>query len=148
MKLTRRDLLRSTGLLVGTAMLSGETDPAAPKPAPAAGDAPVDVMDYARLAPAHMSKMAWEYINGGAVDELTERWNHEAYEHIRLRPRNLVDVSQLDTRVKLFGRAMAFPILLAPTAYHKLAHPEGELATVRGAGAAGATMVLSTFSTT
>jgi 4-hydroxymandelate oxidase len=149
MKLTRRDLLRSTGLLMGTAMLSGETDQAdAAAAAPAAADAPVDVSDYTRLAPAHMSKMAWEYINGGAVDELTERWNHEAYEHIRLRPRNLVDVSRLDTRVKLFGREMPFPILLAPTAYHKLAHPEGELATVRGANASGATMVLSTYSTT
>ena len=148
MKITRRDLLRSTGLLVGTAMLSGEADPAAVSAAAGESATPVDVSDYARLAPAHMSKMAWEYINGGAVDELTERWNHEAYEHIRLRPRNLVDVSRLDTRTTLFGRELPFPILLAPTAYHRLAHPEGELATVQGANATGATMVLSTYSTT
>lgn len=128
-------------------MLNGETAPPG-APAAAGEAAPVDVMDYARLAPAHMSKMAWEYISGGAVDELTERWNHEAYEHIRLRPRNLVDVSRLDLRTRLFGVEMPFPILLAPTAYHRLAHPEGELATVRGANATGATMVLSTYSTT
>jgi 4-hydroxymandelate oxidase len=148
MKITRRDLLRSTGLLMGTAMLTGEADPKAVAAAAAESGAPVDLTDYARLAPAHMSKMAWEYISGGAVDELTERWNHEAYEEIRLRPRNLVDVSQLDLRTRLFGREMPFPILLAPTAYHKLAHPEGELATVRGANATGATMVLSTYSNT
>jgi len=147
MKLSRRDLLRSTSLLMGTAMLNGETESAATPDKPVES-APVDISDYARLAPAHMSKMAWEYINGGAVDEITERWNHEAYEHIRLRPRNLVDVSKLDLRTKLFGHEMPFPILLAPTAYHKLAHPEGEIATVRGANAAGATMVLSTYSTT
>ena len=147
MKISRRDLLRSTGLLMGTAVLSGASDPNAVAPPAGEAGAPVDISDYERLAPAHMSKMAWEYINGGAVDELTERWNHEAYEHIRLRPRNLVDVSHLDTRTTLLGRELAFPILLAPTAYHKLAHPEGELATVAGANAAGATMVLSTYST-
>jgi 4-hydroxymandelate oxidase len=79
---------------------------------------------------------------------LTLRWNREAYDRIRLRPRILVDVSKIDMRVKLFGQEMAHPILLAPTAYHKLAHAEGEMATVRGAGAANATMILSTMSTT
>lgn len=91
--------------------------------------------------------MAWEYINGGAADELTLRWNEEAYGRIRLCPRNLVDVSALDTRVTLFGRELPCPILLAPVAYQRLMHPDGELATVKGAAAAGATMVLSTFST-
>ena len=90
--------------------------------------------------------MAWEYVSGGAADELTLRWNHESYERIRLRTRNLVDVSKIDTRITLFGRERPFPILIAPAAYQKMIHPEGELASVRGAGAAGATMVLSCFS--
>jgi 4-hydroxymandelate oxidase len=57
-------------------------------------------------------------------------------------------VSQLDTRVTLFGLEQPYPILLAPTAYHKLAHAEGEIATARGAGAAGATLIVSTSATT
>lgn len=103
----------------------------------------LDLSDFERAAQAVMSPMAWGYVSGGAADELTLRWNHEAYQQLRLKPRALVDVSQLDTRVRLLGRDLAFPILLAPTAYQKLSHPEGELATVRGAGEAGATLVAS-----
>ena len=153
MAITRRELLRSTGLLTGGTMLG--TDAAGADALAAGGGAapeqagePIDVFDYARLAPAHLSRMAWEYFSGGAADELSLRWNRESYDRLRLRPRVLVDVSQLDTRVTLFGRELAFPILLAPTAYHKLAHPEGELATARGAAAAGATLVVSTSATT
>jgi 4-hydroxymandelate oxidase len=109
---------------------------------------PVDIPDYDRLAPSHMSFMAWEYMNGGASDELTLRWNRESYDRIRLRPRVLVDVSQIDTRTTLLGSELPFPILLAPTAYHRLVHPEGELATAMGAGATGAAMVISTSATT
>jgi len=92
--------------------------------------------------------MAFEYISGGAADEITLKWNRESYDKIRLRPRIFVDVSKLDTRVKLFDQELPFPILLAPTAYHRLVHPEGELATARGAGAAGATMVAGMLATT
>jgi 4-hydroxymandelate oxidase len=95
-----------------------------------------------------MSAVSWEYITAGSGDELTLRWNKEAYQKIRLKPHVLVDVSTLDTRVTLFGQGHAFPILLAPTAAQKLVYAEGELATVRGAGAAGATMVVSSFSNT
>ena len=154
MAITRRDLLRTTGLLAGSSMLAAEgattaannsgATPAGPAPA---GE-PADIFDYEKLAPARMSKIGWEYVSGGAADELSLRWNHEAYEKLRLRPRILVDVSRLDTRVTLFGRELAHPILLAPTAYHKLAHPEGEAATARGAAAAGALMVVSTSATT
>jgi 4-hydroxymandelate oxidase len=126
----------------------GRTAMARASSAPAANAVPVDLLDYGRLAPARMSRMAWEYFNGSAGDELTARWNEEAFGRILLRTRNLVDVSSIDLRVELLGREMAFPILLAPTAYQRLAHPEGELATARGASAAGATMVLSSHATT
>jgi 4-hydroxymandelate oxidase len=76
------------------------------------------------------------------------RWNREAYERIRLLPRALVDVSHLDTRVTLFGHELPFPILLAPTGYHRLVHPEGELASAKGASAAHAVMVVSTAANT
>jgi 4-hydroxymandelate oxidase len=109
---------------------------------------PVCLTDFEPLAKAKMPHSSWEYLTGGAGDELTLRWNREAYESIRLKPHVLVDVSHLDTRVTLFGHEQAFPILLAPVAAQTLMHPEGELATVRGASAAHATMVLSSFSGT
>jgi 4-hydroxymandelate oxidase len=109
--------------------------------------AAVCLADFEALARERTAHMAWEYISGGAGDETTLRWNREAWNGIRLEPRVLVDVSRLDTRVTLFGQEMAAPILLAPTAYHRLVHPDGELATVRGAGAAGAAMVVSTLAT-
>jgi 4-hydroxymandelate oxidase len=95
-----------------------------------------------------MSHMAYEYVSAGAGDEITLRENQAAFDRLRLHPRVLVDVSALDTRVTLLGQALEFPILLAPTAYHRLVHAEGELATVRGAAAAGATLVASSFATT
>src|SRR3954468_1806753 len=108
---------------------------------------PVEVADYMRLARDRMSPLAWEYISGGAGDEATLRWNEDAYQKIRLRPRNLIDVSRIDTKLTLFGHELESPILLAPVAYQRLVHPDGELATLKGAEAAGATILLSTFST-
>jgi len=107
----------------------------------------VCLSDFEPAARGCMPEMAWEYINGAAGDEITLRWNREAWDAIRLLPRVLVDVSRLDTTVKIFGQELASPILLAPTAYHRLVHPDGELATVRGAGAAGAAMIVSTLAT-
>ncbi len=98
-----------------------------------------------KIAPAQMTPEAWEFINGGAGDENTIRWNVEAYQALRLRARMLVDVTKLDTRVKLFGRELPHPILLSPASDHNLVHPEAEVATAKGAGGAQATMVVSTF---
>jgi 4-hydroxymandelate oxidase len=109
---------------------------------------PVDIPDYARVAPARMSTIAWEYIRGGAADERTLRWNQEAFQKLQLRPRTLVDVSKLDLRVTLFGQELPHPIILAPAAYQKLMHPEGEIASIKGAGAARAAFVISTTATT
>jgi 4-hydroxymandelate oxidase len=109
---------------------------------------PLCLTDFEPLAKAKMSAMGWEYVTAGAADELTLRWNEEAYQRIRLKHRVLVGVSSLDTRVVLFGQEHSFPILLAPTSSQKLTHPEGELATARGASAAGATMVVSSFANT
>ncbi len=58
----------------------------------------------------------------------------------------MIDVSRIDTRVTIFGREFPFPILLAPTGYHKLAHPDGEIETLKGANLAEATLVAATFS--
>jgi 4-hydroxymandelate oxidase len=108
---------------------------------------PVCLTDFEPLARAKMSAMAYEYVAGGAADEITLRANREVFDRMRLMPRILLDVSHIDTSVAVLGQQLSGPIILAPVAYHKLFHPEGELATVRGAGAAGVKMTLSTFST-
>ena len=95
-----------------------------------------------------MTPMAYEFVASGAADEHTLRWNREAFDRMRLRPRVLRDVATVDTRVTLLGRDLAFPILLAPTAYHRVLHPDGELETARGAGAAGITWIVSMSTTT
>ncbi len=105
----------------------------------------VSVMDFEPLAKAQLSPMAYEYLCAGASDEITLRWNKEAFDKIRLRPRVLVDVSDIETRINLFGQELAFPVMLAPCAYHGLFHPAGELETARGANAADALFVISTM---
>jgi 4-hydroxymandelate oxidase len=92
--------------------------------------------------------MAYDYVRSGGGDEISMRENRAGFERLQLSPSVLVDVSQLDTRVNLFGGEFESPILLAPVAYHRLYHPEGEIGTARGASAAGAGFVISTFTTT
>jgi 4-hydroxymandelate oxidase len=107
-----------------------------------------NLFDFEKGAKAKMTKMAFEYVAGGAADELTLRWNRQAFDALKLNPTVLQDVTKIDTRTTLFGHHMACPILIAPTAFHRLMHPEGELATARGAGAAATTYVVSSFTTT
>ena len=161
MPITRREALLSAGMLAAAGLPAiaeserGEQNSASSQQIlPAGGDASSltpqlsCLTDFEPVAKMRVSHMAWEFFNGSVADEITMRWNIEAYQKTKLKPRVLVDVSKLDTRVTLFGHENAFPIILAPTAYHKLAHPEGELATARGAGNAKATMVVSTVATT
>jgi isopentenyl diphosphate isomerase/L-lactate dehydrogenase-like FMN-dependent dehydrogenase len=91
--------------------------------------------------------MVYDYFAGGAEDELTLRANRVAYRRYALRPRVLVDVREVDTSLDLFGQRLAHPVLLAPTAFQRLAHPDGELATARAARSAGSILVASTLST-
>jgi len=149
MPITRRQALLSGGIAaVGSfAAFGSPAGSSAPKAEPM-GLELACLTDFEPAAKARMPLPAWEYINGAAADELTVRWNREAYQNIRLKPNVLVDVSAIDTSILLFGKKLAFPILLAPTAYHKLVHPDGELATVRGAGRAAATLIASSFATT
>jgi len=150
--MTRREILLSACALAGTpARLSaaqsrdGIQQPTLTSQSPAEA---VSLSDFEALARERVPRMAFEYISGGAADEITLRWNRESFDRIRLRPKILVDVSNLDTRLTLFGQELPFPILLAPTAYHRLVHPEGEIATVMGAGLAGATLIAGMLATT
>ena len=108
---------------------------------------PVNLEEFEAAARPRLTPSAYAYIASAAGDELTAARNRAAFASIRLKPRVLVDASHLDTRIELLGRTLEFPILLAPVAYHKLAHPDGELATVRGAGMARAALVVSTYAT-
>ncbi|MFC1433737.1 alpha-hydroxy acid oxidase [Streptacidiphilus sp. N1-3] len=106
---------------------------------------PVCVEDYRRLARLRLDQDVWDFIEGGAETERTLGANRRAFERVTLRPRVLVDVSHCDTRTELLGAPLATPVGIAPTAYHRLAHPEGEVATAVGAGTAGALYVVSIF---
>ena len=110
-------------------------------------DSILHLSEFETLAKPLLSEMAYAYITGGAADELTMRANCEDWKAIRLCPSVLIDVSSLDTSVELFGQRFESPVLLAPAAFHRLCHPEGELATVEGANHAGAGIVLSSFAT-
>ncbi len=103
--------------------------------------------DYEEVARAKLSEMAYDYYAGGSDDEVTLRLNREAFQALTLLPRVLVDVATVDVSTTALGAELSMPVMLAPTSAHRLAHPEGELATVRAAGSAGSVMVLSTLST-
>ena len=145
--LTRRTALRSAILAAGSALLPNFGCSLQDSREPSL-DGLVNLPDFESRAKEKIAFPTYEFISGGSADERTLRWNREALDRIRLRPKVLVDVSAVDTRVTLFGQELPHPILLAPTAYHRLVHPEGELATVRGAGVAEATMVTSMTATT
>lgn len=108
---------------------------------------PINLFEYESLARSRMDPAAWDYYQSGAEDEVTLRENRAAFERIKLRPRMLAGVGACDTSVTLLGETLSMPVLVAPSAYQKLAHPEGEVAMARGAGAAETIMTLSTMST-
>ncbi|TMR93450.1 alpha-hydroxy acid oxidase [Nonomuraea basaltis] len=96
----------------------------------------------ARLDPAH-----YDYFAGGAGDEVTVRANEAAFGRLGLVPRVLRGVSKLQTDVTLLGSRAAMPVLVAPTAFHRLADPEGERATARAVAAAETIMIVSMAAT-
>jgi 4-hydroxymandelate oxidase len=144
----RRELLKflvgTLGPVIGSPSLLAATADAQTA-ATGPSSPPVNLLEFEPLARQRLSRMAYDYISQGAADEITLRRNREAFDAIRLQPRVLIDVSRLDTGLDLFGQRLPFPILLAPTASHRLIHSGAELETARGAHAAGATLVVSTY---
>jgi isopentenyl diphosphate isomerase/L-lactate dehydrogenase-like FMN-dependent dehydrogenase len=108
---------------------------------------PVNVWDYERLAAQKLDANAHAYYVGGADDEVTLRDNLAAFERRRLRPRVLVDVGSVSTQTMVLGTQIALPVLIAPVAIQRLAHPDGEEAVARAAAAAGTIMCLSSVAT-
>ena len=150
MKTSRREAFTALAAMVGGSSIVAARQATPPVASPSSVAVPrlATVTDFEPVARQTMSQMAYDYVAGGAGDEITLRDNIQAFDRLRLHPRVLTDVSQIDTKTTVLDQPLDFPILLAPTAYHRLVHPEGELATVRGAARAGATVVASSFATT
>ncbi|MFD9032361.1 aminotransferase class I/II-fold pyridoxal phosphate-dependent enzyme [Streptomyces sp. NPDC059567] len=106
---------------------------------------PVTLADYAAGARSVVEPDVWDFLEGGAGDERTLAANLAAFDRVSLRPRVLTGRGTPDTKTAILGRGWAAPVAVAPMAYHTLAHPDGESATARGAGAAGVPLVVSTF---
>ena len=104
----------------------------------------VNLADHEAHARQHLDDNAWAYFSGGAGDEITLRANRSAWDALPLWPRVLQPLAGGHTRVDLLGRTLAHPILLAPVAFQRLAHPDGEVAMAYAAAALGAGIVLST----
>ena len=103
--------------------------------------------ELAARARAALDPVHWDYFAGGAGRERTVAGNEAAFARRRLVPRVLRGVGDRDLRTTLLGTGLAMPVLIAPTAFHRLAHPGGELATARAAAAAGTVMVVSMAAT-
>ncbi|GLU22493.1 hypothetical protein SLE2022_385640 [Rubroshorea leprosula] len=107
----------------------------------------VNVKEFQELARQVLPKMHYDFYAGGAEDQYTLKENEEAFKRIIIQPRVLVDVSGIDLSTTVLGFNISMPIMIAPTSMHKLANPEGELATARAAATCNTIMVLSSSST-
>jgi len=108
----------------------------------------VEIGDFEAAARDQLSKMAYDYYASGANDQVTLRENRAAFERILLSPKMLVDVSRIDLTTSVLGMPLNAPFIIAPTAFQRMAHRDGELATARAAQAQGIAMTLSTIAST
>jgi len=113
---------------------------------PRACDSPVKLADFRTLARARLPASVFDYLDCGACDEITRRANRRDLSAIRLVPRCLRDVSAPDLSQELLGQPCSVPIGFSPTAFHRLVHEEGEVATARAAQVLNAPMIVSCMS--
>jgi isopentenyl diphosphate isomerase/L-lactate dehydrogenase-like FMN-dependent dehydrogenase len=106
----------------------------------------INIEDLRRVARHRLPNVVFDYLDGGAEDEVTLRANRKAFEDITFRPRHAVSIPQCDLRTSVLGFDISFPVLLAPVGYSRLMHPAGEVGAARAAGAAGTAYILSTIS--
>jgi L-lactate dehydrogenase (cytochrome) len=105
------------------------------------------VSDLRRIARRRLPRGVFDYVDGGAEDELTLDRNTRGFAALEFRPRVLRDVGKVDTSSSLFGRPLPMPLILAPTGFTRIVMPDGECAVARAAAAAGVPYTLSTMST-
>jgi 4-hydroxymandelate oxidase len=108
----------------------------------------LNIADFEKAAEQRLPRPTFDYYAGGAADEVTLRESRAAYERIPLYYRVLRGIDQRSLETTVLNERVSMPVLVAPTAFHRLAHDDGELATVRAAGAAGTIMIVSTMSNT
>nr|GEW05514.1 peroxisomal (S)-2-hydroxy-acid oxidase GLO1 isoform X1 [Tanacetum cinerariifolium] len=106
-----------------------------------------NVTEYQAIAKERLPKMVYDYYASGAEDQWTLEENRNAFARILFRPRILIDVSKIDMTTTILGFKISMPIMIAPTAMQKMAHPEGEYATARAASSANTIMTLSSWAT-
>lgn len=104
---------------------------------------PINLFEFEAAAKERLPKEEYDYIAGGATDELSVERNRRAFESWALRPRVLRDVSRLDPSTTVLGTKIDLPVLIAPCGGHKKAHPDGELATYRAAASRGTVLTVS-----
>ena len=107
---------------------------------------PVNLYDYEERAKLTLSHNDWDTIDAGAMDMFTTRRNRTAFEALTLRPRFLRSVEERNLSTTVLGEKISMPVVLAPAGSHMRAHPDGEVATARGAGMSDTLMMLSTAS--
>ena len=112
------------------------------------GPGPINLFEFEPIAKGRLPKAQYDYIAGGATDEISVTRNRRAYESIAMRPRVLAGVNDVDISTKVFGIQVKLPILIAPCGGHKKAHPDGEVATYRAASSHGTIMAVSANSNT
>jgi L-lactate dehydrogenase (cytochrome) len=106
----------------------------------------VNIEDWRALARRRLPKVVFDYLDGGAEDEITLRENRRAFEDVMFWPRHAVAAPCCDLSIRVLGEDLALPVLLAPVGYSRLMHPNGEIAAARAAGTAGTVYILSTIS--
>src|SRR3954462_9617922 len=108
----------------------------------------INVADYARVAHRTLPADCRDYYQGGAFDEITLRENTAGWERLKLYYRVLAGVGERELGTTVLGQRISMPICVAPTAFHRLACEEGEIAAARAAKAAGTLFILSSLSNT
>lgn len=109
---------------------------------------PINLQEFQEAARAQLPAMVYDYYSGGAMDGITLDENRAAYRRRPLHYRVLAGVDSVDLATTVLGGPVSMPVLVAPTAFHKLAHPDGELASLRAAARAGTVFTLSSLSNT
>ncbi|KAK0179652.1 hypothetical protein PV327_005386 [Microctonus hyperodae] len=92
----------------------------------------VCIDDFEKLALNILTPSVRDYYKSGAGDEITLKWNREAFRKYKIRPRVLTDVSKRDISTVILGEKISMPLGIAPTAMQRMAHPDGECANARG----------------
>ena len=108
----------------------------------------VNIADLRGMAKRRLPPVVFDYIDGGAEDEVTLRANEQAFAEVTFRPRQCVEAAGVDLTTTVLGTTFDLPFLLAPVGFCRMFHPRGESVAAREANAAGTAYILSTFSGT